>query len=231
MAEEARKGQGKGKGKGASEGYHPFKGKGKGQAKAGKGKGQGKELAPASAVRLDPVLETAYQLYLSGRRPEQPRVSRNAWLRNNMRSDSTIRAELRGRMQAAHNAPIAGAKPAAAPKGESVSTTPRQPPPPPKPRPRGPPTVWDPQSTAASSTEPPPKAEPPAQLIHQLSKKFYLRPFPGQEGRRGKLLVPSMQSMCNTSRWHQWRQHTGNQWTWKPAPCPRPPRTPATRLS
>ena len=96
MAEEARKGQGKGKGKGASEGYHPFKGKGKGQPKAGKGKGHGKEPAPASAVRLDPVLETAYQLYLSGRRPEQPRVSRNAWLRNNMRSDSTLRAELRG---------------------------------------------------------------------------------------------------------------------------------------
>ena len=110
MAEEARKGPGKGKGKGASEGYHPFKGKGKGQPKAGKGKGQGKEAAQASAVRLDPVLETAYQLYLSGRRPDQPRVSRNAWLRNNMRSDSTIRAELRGRMQAAHNAPIAGAK-------------------------------------------------------------------------------------------------------------------------
>ncbi|CAE7465200.1 unnamed protein product [Symbiodinium microadriaticum] len=76
MAEEARKGQGKGKGKGANEGYHPFKGKGKGQAKAGKGKGQGKEPAQASAVRLDPVLETAYQLYLSGRRPEQPGVQK-----------------------------------------------------------------------------------------------------------------------------------------------------------
>ena len=40
--------------------------------KAGKGKGHGKEPAQASAVRLDPVLETAYQVYLSGRRPDQP---------------------------------------------------------------------------------------------------------------------------------------------------------------
>ena len=93
------------------------------EPQGGKGKGQGKGPAPPSAVRLDPVLETAYQLYLAGRRPDQPRVSRNAWLRNNMRSDSTLRAELRGRMQAAHNAPIAGAQPAAARKGESVSTS------------------------------------------------------------------------------------------------------------
>ena len=72
-----------------------------------------------------------------------------------MRSDSTLRAELRGRMQAAHSAPIAGPPAAAAAKGESVSTTPRQPPPPPKPRPKGAPIVWDLQSTPASSTDPP----------------------------------------------------------------------------
>ena len=113
MEERAGKGPGKGKGKGANDGFHPCKGKGKGQPKAGKGKGHGKEPAQASAVRLDPVLETAYQVYLSGRRPDQPRVSRAAWLRNNVRSDSTIRAEVRNRMQAVHNAPIAGAKPAA----------------------------------------------------------------------------------------------------------------------
>ena len=83
MAEEARRGKGKGTGKEGSEGSHPFKGKGKGQPQGGKGKGQGKGPAPPSAVRLDPVLETAYQLYLAGRRPDQPRVSRNAWLRNN----------------------------------------------------------------------------------------------------------------------------------------------------
>ena len=170
MAENSRKEQGRGKGKGANEGQPPLKGKGKSQPKAGKGKGQGKDQpGQASAVRLDPVLEAAYQQYLSGRRPDQPRVSRNAWLRNNMRSDSTLRAELRNRMQAAHNAPIASAKAAAAPKGESVSTTPRQPPPPPKPRPRGPPGVWDPPPTAASSTEPPPKAVPPAQAVSSSS--------------------------------------------------------------
>ena len=137
MAEEDRRGKGKGTGKERSEGYHPFKGKGKAQPQGGKGKGQNKGSAPPSAVRLDPVLETAYQLYLAGRRPDQVRVSRNAWLRNNMRSDSTIRAELRDRMKAAHNAPKPSAQPAAACKGESVATTPRQPPPPPKPRLRG----------------------------------------------------------------------------------------------
>ena len=151
MEEEAQKGRDKGKGKGSGEGFRAFKGKGKGQPKAGKGKGQGQ----ASAVRLDPVLETAYQVYLSGRRADQPRVSRNAWLRNNMRSDSTLRAELRGRMQAAHSAPIAGPPAAAAAKGESVSTTPRG-----SATNKGPPGVWDLQSTPASSTDPPAKAKP-----------------------------------------------------------------------
>ena len=47
--------------------------KGKGQPQGGKGKGPGKGPASASAVRLVPVLETAYQLYLAGRRPDQPR--------------------------------------------------------------------------------------------------------------------------------------------------------------
>ena len=171
MEERAGKGPGKGKGKGANDGFHPSKGKGKGQPKAGKGKGHGKEPAQASAVRLDPVLETAYQVYLSGRRPDQPRISRAAWLRNNVRSDSTIRAEVRNRMQAVRNAPIAGAKPAAvaAPKGESGSPTPRQPPPPPKPRPRGPPGEWDPQASAASSARPPFKARPAVLLSSSSS--------------------------------------------------------------
>ena len=222
MAEEARKGQGKGKGKGANEGYHPFKGKGKGQAKAGKGKGQGKEPAQASAVRLDPVLETAYQLYLSGRRPEQPRVSRNAWLRNNMRSDSTIRAELRGRMQAAHNAPMAGAKPAAAPKGESVTTTPRLPPPPPKPRPRGYPGVWDPQSTATSSTEPPPKATPPAQAVSSStsssSEQQEVLPEASPWARRTARKTTSAKH-AEHAQHKSLAPVEAAQWTWKPDPC------------
>ena len=141
MAEEARRRAGKGTGQGGSESSHPFKGKGKGcgkaQQKGGKGKsGPGGGPATPSAVRLDPLLEAAYQLYIAGRRADQPRVSRNAWLRNNMRSDSALRAELRERMRAAHHAPKASTQPAAPQTGESVSTTPRQPPPPPRPRPR-----------------------------------------------------------------------------------------------
>ena len=163
MAEMAKRGKGKGTGKEGSDGPHPFKGKGKGQPQGGKGKGPGKGPASASAVRLDPVLETAYQIYLAGRRPDQPRVSRNAWLRNNLRSDSTLRAELRGRMQAAHSAPVVGAQPAAAPKGELGSATPRQPPPPPKTRPRGPTGARNPQSTAVPTQLTPPKTAPPAQ--------------------------------------------------------------------
>ena len=79
MAEMAKTGKGKGTGKEGSDGPHPFKGKGKGQPQGGKGKEPGKGPVSAFAVRLDPVLETAYQLYLAGRRPDQPR---NAWLRN-----------------------------------------------------------------------------------------------------------------------------------------------------
>eukprot|EP00439_Symbiodinium_sp_Y106_P021029 s9330_g2.t1 len=108
MAEEARRRIGKGTGKEGSEGSHPFKGKGKSpgkaQQKGGKGKsGPGGSPAAPSAVRLDLLLEAAYQLYIAGRRADQPRVSRNAWLRNNMRSDSALRAELRERMRAAHH--------------------------------------------------------------------------------------------------------------------------------
>ena len=122
MAEEARRGKGKGTGKEGSEGSHPSKGKGKGQPQGGKGKGQGKGPAPPSAVRR-PSLGDCVPALPSWTTPG-PRVTRNAWLRNNMRSDSTLRAELSGRVQAAHNAPIAGAKPAAAPKGASVSPLP-----------------------------------------------------------------------------------------------------------
>ena len=86
MAEEARRRNGKGTGKEGSEGSHPFKGKGKSpgkaQQKGGKGKsGPGGSPAAPSAVRLDLLLEAAYQLYIAGRRADQPRVSRNAWLR------------------------------------------------------------------------------------------------------------------------------------------------------
>ena len=126
MAEEARRRNGKGTGKEGSEGSHPFKGKGKSpgkaQQKGGKGKsGPGGGPATPSAVRLDPLLEAAYQLYIAGRRADQPRVSRNAWLRNNMRSDSALRAELRERMRAAHHAPRSGTQPAAAQTGESLN--------------------------------------------------------------------------------------------------------------
>ena len=89
MAEEARRRAGKGTGQGGSESSHPFKGKGKGcgkaQQKGGKGKsGPGGGPATPSAVRMDPLLEAAYQLYIAGRRADQPRVSRNAWFRNNI---------------------------------------------------------------------------------------------------------------------------------------------------
>ena len=176
MAEMAKRGKGKGTGKEGSDGPHPFKGKGKGQSQGGKGEGPGKGPASASAVRLDPVLETAYQLYLAGRRPDQPRVSRNAWLRNNLRSDSTLRAELRGRMQAAHSAPAVGAQPAAAPKGELGSATPRQPPPPPKTRPRGPTGARNPQSTAVH----------PAQNCASCSTRLFLlwHPSPKRGGSK-----------------------------------------------
>ena len=180
MAEMATRGKGKGTGKEGSDGPHPFKGKGKGQPQGGKGKGPGKGPASASAVRLDPVLETAYQLYLAGRRPDQPRVSRNAWLRNNLRSDSTLRAELRGRMQAAHSGSVVGAQPAAAPKGELGSATPRQPPPPPKTRPRSP-TVRGIRS--------PPLSHPgdPAQNCASCSTRLFLlwHPSPKRGGSKG----------------------------------------------
>ena len=155
MEEARQKGRGKGKGKGAGDAPRAGKGKGKSQPRAGKGSGQ----EQASAIRLDPILEAAYQEYLSRRRADQPRVSRAAWLRNNVRSDSTVRAAVRNRMEAVRGGPIAGPPAAPAPKGESASATPRQPPPPPKPRPRGPPGEWNLQTTPASSTAPPAKAK------------------------------------------------------------------------
>ena len=155
MEEARQKGRGKGKGKGAGDAPRAGKGKGKSQPRAGKGSGQ----EQASAIRLDPILEAAYQAYLSGRRADQPRVSRAAWLRNNVRSDSTVRAAVRNRMEAVRGGPIAGPPAAPPPKGESALATPRQPPPPPKPRPRGPPGVWVLQTTPASSAAPPAKAK------------------------------------------------------------------------
>ena len=111
MEEARQKGRGKGKGKGAGDAPRAGKGKGKSQPKAGKGSGQ----EQASAIRLDPILEAAYQAYLSGRRADQPR----AWLRNNVRSDSTVRADVRNRMEAVRGGPIAGPPAAPPPKGES----------------------------------------------------------------------------------------------------------------
>ena len=108
MAEQAsRSARQKGKGK-SEEGYGPGAGKGKARAPSqgrnkgkaqtkgggkamghaqGQGSGKGSPPAP-SAVQLDPLLEAAYQLYLQGRSHNQSRVSRNAWLRNNLRNNS-----------------------------------------------------------------------------------------------------------------------------------------------
>ena len=126
MAEQAsRSARQKGKGK-SEEGYGPGAGKGKarapsqgrnkgkaqtkggGKAKGhaqGQGSGKGSPPAP-SAVQLDPLLEAAYQLYLQGRSHNQSRVSRNAWLRNNLRNNSEVRTQLRQRwrQRRAHSA-------------------------------------------------------------------------------------------------------------------------------
>ena len=124
MAEQAsRSARQKGKGK-SEEGYGPGAGKdkarapsqgrnkGKAQTKGGgkekghaQGQGSGKGSPPApSAVQLDPLLEAAYQLYLQGHSHNQSRVSRNAWLRNNLRNNSEVRTQLRQRMEAAQGA-------------------------------------------------------------------------------------------------------------------------------
>ena len=84
-----------------------------------------------SAVQLDPLLEAAYQLYLQGRSHNQSRVSRNAWLRNNLRNNSEVRTQLRQRMEAAQGALRSERSAPSQPSGtgESASATPhRQPP-------------------------------------------------------------------------------------------------------
>ena len=210
MAEEARRRAGKGTGQGGSESSHPFKGKGKGpgkaQQKGGKGKsGPGGGPATPSAVRLDPLLEAAYQLYIAGRRADQPRVSRNAWLRNNMRSDSALRAELRERMRAAHHAPRASTQPAAPQTGESVSTTPRQPPPPPRPRPRVTHDQREASSTAASSTDAPPAVPAPAQAESSTSSSSTEQqahpPGPSPWSRRTARKTTSAKSAANAQHY------------------------------
>ena len=210
MAEEARRRAGKGTGQGGSESSHPFKGKGKGcgkaQQKGGKGKsGPGGGPATPSAVRLDPLLEAAYQLYIAGRRADQPRVSRNAWLRNNMRSDSALRAELRERMRAAHHAPKASLQPAAPQTGESVSTTPRQPPPPPRPRPRVTHDQREASSTAASSTDAPPAVPAPAQAESSTSSSSSEQqahpPGPTPWSRRTARKTTSAKSAANAQHY------------------------------
>ena len=210
MAEEARRRTGKGTGQEGSEGSHPFKGKGKGpgkaQQKGGKGRsGPGGGPATPSAVRLDPLLEAAYQLYIAGRRADQPRVSRNAWLRNNMRSDSALRAELRERMRAAHHAPRASTQPAAAQTGESVSTAPRQPPPPPRPRPRVTHGQREASSTAASSTDAPPAVSAPAQAESSTSSSSSEQqappPGPSPWSRRTARKTTSAKSAANAQHY------------------------------
>ena len=92
-----------------------------------------------SAVQLDLLLEAAYQLYLQGRSHNQSRVSRNAWLRNNLRNNSEVRTQLRQRMEAAQGALRSERSAPSQPSGtgESASATPhRQPPTPPKAPPR-----------------------------------------------------------------------------------------------
>ena len=214
MEERAGKGPGKGKGKGANDGFHPCKGKGKGQPKAGKGKGHGKEPAQASAVRLDPVLETAYQVYLSGRRPDQPMVSRAAWLRNNVRSDSTIRAEVRNRMQAVHNAPTPSRLQLQPQRVSRVRPLPAS-------RPHRP--SRDPEALRASGTHRPVQPPAPGHLSRPgqqccsparlavprptsrglSSKRPCQRPLLGQGGQQERQRAPSMQSMLSTCRWRQ----------------------------
>ena len=216
MEERAGKGPGKGKGKGANDGFHPSKGKGKGQPKAGKGKGHGKEPAQASAVRLDPVLETAYQVYLSGRRPDQPRVSRAAWLRNNVRSDFTF-----GRKSET------GCKPCTVRPLPAPSRLQLQPQivsrvrPLPASRPHRP--SRDPEALRASGTHRPVQPPAPGHLSRPgqqccsparlavprptsrglSSKRPCQRHLLGQGGQQERQRAPSMQSMLSTCRWRQ----------------------------
>ena len=136
-------GAGKGKARAPSQGRNKGKAQSKGGGKAkghvqGQGSGKGSPPAP-SAVQLDPLLEAAYQLYLQGRSHNQSRVSRNAWLRNNLRNNSEVRTQLRQRMEAAQGALRSERSAPCQPSGtgESASATPqRQPPTPPKAPPR-----------------------------------------------------------------------------------------------
>ena len=126
MAEQAsRSASQKGKGK-SEEGYGP--GAGKGQASKGKAKTKGGGKDAPSAVQLDPLLEAAYQLYLQGRSHNQSRVSRNAWLRNNLRNNSEVRTQLRQRMEAAQGALRSERSAPSQPSGtgESASATPHR---------------------------------------------------------------------------------------------------------
>ena len=142
MAEEARRRAGKGTGQGGSESSHPFKGKGKGP---GENPAEGRQRQEwtrwwschtvRSEVRPPPGSRVP-ALYSWKARGPTACVPQRMVERNNMRSDSALRAELRERMRAAHHAPRASTQPAAPQTGESVSTTPRQPPPPPRGRAR-----------------------------------------------------------------------------------------------
>ena len=112
-------------------------------------------------------------------------------LRNNMRSDFALRAELRERMRAAHHAPRSGTQPAAAQTGESVSTTPRQPPPPPRPRSR------DTHGQREAPSTPAQVASSSSSSSSEQQAPLQARP-PGPEGRRGKLPVPKARPTHST---------------------------------
>ena len=132
-------------------------------------------------------------------------MSRNARLRNNMRSDSALRAELRERMRAAHHAPRSGTLPAAAQTGESVSTTPRQPPPPPRPRSRVTHGQREASSTAASSTDAPPAVAAPAQAASSSSSSSSEQqappPGPSPWSRRTARKTTSAKSAANAQHY------------------------------
>ena len=233
MAEEARRRAGKGTGQGGSESSHPFKGKGKGpgkaQQKGGKGKsGPGGGPATPSAVRLDPLLEAAYQLYIAGRRADQPRVSRNAWLRNNMRSDSalierssesacgqlTMRPGLAPsrprprRVSRSRPLPVSRLLPRGLGPGSPTTRGKRRPPQPPA-------------RTHLLLFLPLRRQRAPPQAPLRNSRLTLRARPPGPEGRRGKPPVPKARPTHSTTPELRWSRPTGSPRRWRRAPSPQ----------
>ena len=108
-------------------------------------------------------------------------------------------------MRAAHHAPRASTQPAAPQTGESVSTTPRQPPPPPRPRPRVTHDQREASSTAASSTDAPPAVPAPAQAESSTSSSFSEQqahpPGPSPWSRRTARKTTSAKSAANAQHY------------------------------